>query len=76
MRERIALISKMAAMLHDLHAYQTGSYDDHAHKGAELARKYFHAKCFRATRRLPIFSRRLSLPAHCVGHFWWGISAV
>ena len=28
----------MAAMLHDLHAYKTGSYDDHAHKGAELAR--------------------------------------
>ncbi len=29
----------MAAMLHDLHAYKTGSYEDHAHKGAELARK-------------------------------------
>ena len=29
----------MAAMLHDLHAYKTGSYDDHAHKGAELARQ-------------------------------------
>ena len=22
----------MAAMLHDLHAYKTGSYEDHAHK--------------------------------------------
>ena len=32
-------IASMAAMLHDLHAYRTGSYDDHAHKGAELARK-------------------------------------
>ena len=32
-------IASMAAMLHDLHAYNTGSYDDHAHKGAELARK-------------------------------------
>ena len=32
-------IASMAAMLHDLHAYKTGSYDDHAHKGAELARK-------------------------------------
>ena len=32
-------IAAMAAMLHDLHAYKTGSYDDHAHKGAELARK-------------------------------------
>lgn len=30
----------MAAMLHDLHAYKTGSYDDHAHKGAELARTF------------------------------------
>ncbi len=32
-------LSSMAAMLHDLHAYKTGSYDDHAHKGAELARE-------------------------------------
>lgn len=31
-------LASMAAMLHDLHAYKTGSYDDHAHKGAELAR--------------------------------------
>ena len=31
-------IAAMAAMLHDLHAYKTGSYDDHAHKGAVLAR--------------------------------------
>ena len=29
----------MAAMLHDLQAYTTGSYDDHAHKGADLARE-------------------------------------
>ena len=29
----------MAAMLHDLYAYKTGSYEDHAHKGAELAGK-------------------------------------
>lgn len=32
-------IASMAAMLHDLHAYRSGSYDDHAHKGADLARK-------------------------------------
>ena len=32
-------IASMAAMLHDLHAYKTGVYDDHAHLGAELARK-------------------------------------
>ncbi|MBR3357409.1 MAG: HD domain-containing protein [Solobacterium sp.] len=31
-------LAGMAAMLHDLHAYLSGSYDDHAHKGAELAR--------------------------------------
>ena len=31
-------IAAMAAMLHDLAAYKSGSYDDHAHKGADLAR--------------------------------------
>ncbi|SDB06742.1 HD domain-containing protein [Butyrivibrio sp. INlla16] len=31
-------LSAMAAMLHDLHAYKSGSYYDHAHLGAELAR--------------------------------------
>ena len=31
-------LAAMAGMLHDLHAYKSGSYDDHAHKGAELAR--------------------------------------
>jgi len=32
-------LSSMAAMLHDLYAYKSGSYDDHARKGAELAEK-------------------------------------
>lgn len=32
-------IASMAAMLHDLYAYESGSYDDHAHKGADLARQ-------------------------------------
>ena len=32
-------LAAMAAMMHDLHAYRSGSYDDHAHKGAELARE-------------------------------------
>ena len=32
-------LASISAMLHDLHAYKTGSYDDHAHLGAELARK-------------------------------------
>ena len=31
-------LAAMAAMLHDLHAYKSGSYDDHAHKGADLAK--------------------------------------
>ena len=34
-----AELLSMAAMLHDLHAYKSGSYDDHAHKGADLARQ-------------------------------------
>ena len=32
-------LASMAAMLHDLYAYKSGSYDDHAHKGADLARE-------------------------------------
>lgn len=38
-RELDPELASMAAMLHDLHAYKSGSYDDHAHKGAELARE-------------------------------------
>ena len=30
-------LAAMAAMMHDLAAYKSGSYDDHAHRGAELA---------------------------------------
>lgn len=29
----------MAGLLHDLWAYKSGSYDDHAHLGADYARK-------------------------------------
>ena len=32
-------LAAMAAMLHDMHAYKTGSYDDHAHRGADMARE-------------------------------------
>ena len=32
-------LAAMAGMLHDMHAYKTGTYDDHAHLGADLARK-------------------------------------
>ncbi|MCR5213265.1 MAG: HD domain-containing protein [Eubacterium sp.] len=38
-RELDEELAAMAAMLHDLYAYKSGSYDDHAHKGAELARQ-------------------------------------
>ena len=34
-----AELLSMAAMLHDLYAYQSGSYEDHAHKGAALAKE-------------------------------------
>ena len=37
-RELDPEIAAMAAMLHDLYAYKSGSYDDHARKGADLAR--------------------------------------
>lgn len=32
-------LAAMAAMLHDLHAYKTGCAEDHAHRGAVLARE-------------------------------------
>ncbi len=32
-------LAAMAGMLHDLYAYESGSYDDHARRGADLARK-------------------------------------
>ncbi len=31
-------LASMAGMLHDMYAYQSGSYENHAHKGADLAR--------------------------------------
>ncbi len=34
-----AELAGMAGLLHDLYAYESGSYDDHAHKGADLARE-------------------------------------
>ena len=32
-------LATMAGLLHDLYAYRSGSYDDHAHLGADYARK-------------------------------------
>ena len=34
-----AELATMAGLLHDVYAYKSGSYDDHAHLGAEYARK-------------------------------------
>jgi len=34
-----AELAAMAGLLHDLYAYKSGSYDDHARRGAEYARK-------------------------------------
>ena len=33
-----AELASMAAMLHDIYAYKTGSYEDHARRGAEIAK--------------------------------------
>ncbi len=30
-------LASLSAMLHDLYAYESGSYEDHAHRGAQLA---------------------------------------
>ena len=32
-------LAAMAGLLHDLYAYKSGSYDNHAHKGADYARE-------------------------------------
>ncbi len=32
-------LAAMAGLLHDMYAYKSGSYEDHAHRGAEYARK-------------------------------------
>lgn len=37
-RQENTELACMAAMLHDIAAYKTGSYDDHAHRGADMAR--------------------------------------
>ena len=34
-----AELATMAGLMHDLYAYKSGSYDDHAHLGSEYARK-------------------------------------
>ena len=36
-------LASIAAMLHDLHAYKSGSYEDHAHRGAALAKEILEA---------------------------------
>ncbi|MBO5554256.1 MAG: HD domain-containing protein, partial [Solobacterium sp.] len=36
-------LAAMAGLLHDMAAYRSGSYDDHAHRGAEYAGDVLHA---------------------------------
>ena len=38
-RRENAELAGIAGLMHDLYAYESGSYDDHAHKGADLARE-------------------------------------
>lgn len=36
-------LAAMAGLLHDMAAYRSGSYDDHAHRGADYAKEVLHA---------------------------------
>ncbi|MBQ8067370.1 MAG: HD domain-containing protein [Solobacterium sp.] len=38
-------LAAMAGLLHDMAAYRSGSYDDHAHRGADYARDVLRAMC-------------------------------
>jgi len=38
-RRQNSELAAMSGLLHDLWAYKSGSYDDHAHHGADYARK-------------------------------------
>ena len=38
-RTEDAELAAIAGLLHDMYAYTAGTYEDHAHKGADLARK-------------------------------------
>ena len=49
-------LAAISAMLHDLHAYKTGSYDDHAHKGAELAREILEKMDIMTAEEIKIIS--------------------
>ena len=47
-----AELATMAGLLHDLYAYKSGSYDDHARLGAEYARKLLEKRFEESFRRL------------------------
>ena len=47
-----AALATMAGLLHDLYAYKSGSYDDHARLGAEYARKLLEKRFEESFRRL------------------------
>ncbi len=38
-REQNPELAAIAGLLHDLYAYKSGSYDDHAHRGADYAKE-------------------------------------
>ena len=38
-RNQNSELAAMAGLLHDLYAYKSGSYDDHAHRGADYAKE-------------------------------------
>ena len=40
-----AELATMAGLLHDLWAYKSGSYDDHAHLGSDYSRKVLEKMC-------------------------------
>ena len=59
----------MAGLLHDLYAYKSGSYDDHAHKGEDYAREVLDDLRITDANRCAAVSSRSSLSASLWGVF-------
>lgn len=59
-------LADIAAMLHDLAAYESGSYDDHAHRGAELAKGFSTSSGLRRRKR-----QRKSAPRSIITTISW-----
>ena len=47
-------LASMAAMLHDIAAYVNGTYDDHAHRGADMAREILLRNALAKPREIDI----------------------